>query len=68
MEFIKFEENIQESSDNPLKYKNKDNNRPIQPVRTWIAENIRLVSNSSTIKEVENLHHYKYSENESEMS
>ena len=66
--FVKFEENIKESSDNPLKNEDKDNDCPIQPVRTWIAQNIGFISDSSTIEEVEDLHHYKSGENKSEMS
>lgn len=68
MIFIKFEENVQESSNDPLKNKNKDNDCPIQPVWARVAENIWLVSDSSAIEKVKDLHHYKSGENESEMS
>jgi hypothetical protein len=65
---VKFEENVQESCNYPLKYKDKNNNGPIKPIRAWITQNIWLISDSSTIEEIENLHQYKGSKDKSEMS
>lgn len=68
MIFIKLKEDIKESCNYPLKNKNKNDNGPIQPIRTWIAENVWFISDSSTVKEVENLHKNKSGENKGEMS
>lgn len=68
MIFVKFEKDIEESCDNPLKDKDKNNNRPIKPIGAWITQNIGFISDSSAVEEIEDLHEDKSREDESEMS
>jgi hypothetical protein len=68
MVLVHFEENIQEGGDDPLKDKNSYNNEPVEPVGTGIGQNVMLVSDSSAVEKVEDLHHDKRCKNEGEMA
>ena len=68
MVLVHFEEYIQKGSDNPLKYENDDNNQPIKPIGTWISQNVVLVSDSSAVEEIEDLHHHKRRKDKREMT
>jgi microcompartment protein CcmK/EutM len=66
--FVHFEENIQEGGDDPLKEKNSDNDKPVEPVGAGIGQNVMFVSDSSAVEKVEDLHHDKRCKNEGEMA